>query len=519
MALAIVLGGCVGSDPGGGAVEPVPEGFFGAVAGDEPRAVLVAREVLVKGGNASDAVIAYLFAATVTYPGAVSLASGGVCVAYDPVTNRAATIAFLPGRSGAQGATADRPTAVPGLPRGLYALSSRFGRFRFAQLIAPAESLARFGHPISRALAEDLALVGPPLFADSGIARIFAHRDGRPLAQGEDVVQLDLAATLSQIRARGVGEFYVGSLARRLSDGVAAMGGTLGFAELAAYTPQWLETAAVPFGYRLIHAPPPAVSSAIAALELFYVLESGDRYADADPRARAHLLAEAGLRIAADRPNWNAEEPAAALLATERLDALLADYGPDRVTPAATLASPPEPLTENPAATSVVAAGPDGSAAACVVTMNNLFGVGRMAPGLGVIMAAPPPSQPASLIPLIVVNHNTRQVVFVGAATGGVAAAPALATTMAEAMLLDRPLRAAIAAPRVVHLGNPDLVAVERGLDDSARQALGAAGREVREVPELGLVNAIYCSEGLEVNPESCVAAADPRGNGYAVGN
>jgi gamma-glutamyltranspeptidase/glutathione hydrolase len=158
-------------------------------------------------------------------------------------------------------------------------------------------------------------------------------------------------------------------------------------------------------------------------------------------------------------------------------------------------------------------------AVACVVTMNNLFGAGRIAPGLGVVLAAPPPAQPASLVPVIVVNRNSRQVVFVGAASGGLAAAPALARTMAEAMLAETNLDEAIAAPRLLRLADPDAVFVERGLDHALREALAAAGHEVREVPELGRVNAIYCSDGIPANPETCSVATDPRGFGYAVGD
>lgn len=513
--LALLLSGC-GSDVGGGLPAAAPEGFFGAVAGDEPRAALAAREILVQGGNAADAVVAYLFAATVTYPSAASLGGGGVCLVYDPVTNQVEALEFPATRSRASGPAAERPTAVPGLPRGLYALNSRYGRLRFEQLIAPAEALARFGHPMSRTLADDLALVAPALLQDSSSRSVFAKRNKQPLAQGDDLVQLDLAATLSQIRTRGVGEFYGGMLARRLSDGVAAMGGTLDLAELRDYAPRWTSTAALPVGYRLVHAALPPATSGIAALELLRLLDADDRYADAGPPERVHLIVEAGLRVQADRAAWSAGGDSAVILATDRLDGLMAGYASDRATAPASFADAPVATTENPAATGVVAVDPFGQAAACVVTMNNLFGVGRMAPGLGIIMAAPPSSQPQSLVPLIVANHNSSQVVFVGAASGGLAAVPALATTMAEALLAEGSLDRAIAASRALHIGDPDLVVYEAGLDAELRDGLAGAGHTLREVPELGLVNAILCPEGLPANPESCTVATDPRGLGYA---
>lgn len=513
----LLLAACGGWDLGGERPDPRAGGFFGAVAGDEPRATLTARTVLVEGGNAVDAVVAYLFTAAVTFPSSASLGGGGVCLVYDPATDRADTIEFLAGRSGQTGA--ERSTAVPGMARGLYALSSRYGRFRQAQLVAPAELLARFGHPASRALAADVALVGPPLLADPALRSVLANRDGRPIAPGDEVVQLDLAATLAQIRTRGVGELYGGALGRRLSDGVPAVGGSLALEELRAYAPRWTGTAAIPVGYRTLHTPPLAGTAAIAALELFRMAEAEDRYAGADAVGRAHLVAEATLRVQADRVAWSEAGDSAALADPARIDRLMAGFDASSATDPAALARAPRAVTENPAGTSVVAASADGMAAACVVTMNNLFGAGRMAPGLGILLAAPPPPQPASLVPAIVVNHNTRQVIFVGAASGGLAAAPALAITMAEAMLAERPLAEAIATRRVLHVGEPNVVVVEAGLDPGLREGLARRGHALREVPELGRVAAIYCWDGLVSSPETCSAATDPRGFGYAVGN
>src|SRR3546814_819610 len=60
-----------------GVIAPV-EGFAGFVAGDEPRAVTIGRDVIGNGGSAADAAVAMYFAMAVTLPSRVGLAGGGI---------------------------------------------------------------------------------------------------------------------------------------------------------------------------------------------------------------------------------------------------------------------------------------------------------------------------------------------------------------------------------------------------------------------------------------------------------
>ncbi|HEY9548997.1 MAG TPA: gamma-glutamyltransferase, partial [Kiloniellaceae bacterium] len=65
-----------------GVIAPV-EGFAGFVAGDEPRAVTIGRDVIGNGGSAADAAVAMYFAMAVTLPSRVGLAGGGICLAHN----------------------------------------------------------------------------------------------------------------------------------------------------------------------------------------------------------------------------------------------------------------------------------------------------------------------------------------------------------------------------------------------------------------------------------------------------
>jgi gamma-glutamyltranspeptidase/glutathione hydrolase len=178
-------------------------------------------------------------------------------------------------------------------------------------------------------------------------------------------------------------------------------------------------------------------------------------------------------------------------------------------------------LQENPASTSVAVIDAFGNAVSCVFSMNSLFGVGRVAPGTGIVLAARPGGDRGdgmSLLPVIIANDITRDVTFAGAVSGGIIAAPVLTTVLASAIQADVPLAEAVAQPRVFDPGVPDVVIVEPDLPAEIVDSLVAKGHELRTAPELGRMNAIYCPAGVKGGNNTCQFVNDPRGFGLAVG-
>jgi gamma-glutamyltranspeptidase/glutathione hydrolase len=428
-----LLAGCstldsVGNALGGrSSVQPGQQGFvrgfLGNAVAEEPQAALVARDVLSAGGSAADAAVAAGFTLSVTLPSRAGLGGGGACLAYDPRRNETEAFLFLPGAREAVPRGADRPAAVPLMARGLFALHARQGRRPFEEIIAPAEQLARFGTTVSRALAADLAAVSGPLLADPWARASFAGPGGTPVSEGTRLTQPDLATTLSQLRTAGVGDFHQGGLARRVEEGSAQAGGFLTVAELRAALPQAVTPMQEPLGNDTLSVLP--------------------------------QVADGGATLAAFR----------AAASGQAAPVLAGTYG---------------------ASTTLVVQDRDGGAVSCAFTLNNLFGTGRVVPGMGFLLAAAPglgSVSPPPLGVLLVSNSNTKSMRYAGAGSGQ-GAAPAAAGGPAALHLLRR-----------------------ASLADAI--ASGA--------PEPGRGLAVSCSGQVSVS--TCQAVADPRGAGLATGN
>jgi gamma-glutamyltranspeptidase/glutathione hydrolase len=430
-------------------------GFLGGVAADEPRAVLAGREVLSSGGTAADAAVAVALTLAVTLPSRAGLGGGGACLAYAPSAKGPdggvpQAVLFTPVAPAQPGANADRPAAVPMLARGLFLLHARYGARPFESLVSSAEQLARFGSPTSRALARDLTLVSGPLLADPGARTVFSQ-NGVPLTEGQILRQPDLGSTLAQIRVAGVGDMYMGTLARRIEQVSALAGGPIGLGDLRGSLPKLGAPLIVPF--------------------------HNDKVAFLPPPADGGLAAEAAFAVLANNPDSIAAAEARAL-------AVAARYRAGGISAEAVLAardlSPAAP-TAFPASTSFATLDRDGNAVVCALTMNNLFGTGRILPGLGYLAAASPASVPPPLLSAgLAWNDNIKAFRAEAGGSGQRAAPLAVAVALTNVLRQSRP----ISVP----------------------------------VPDPGRANVIACGRYLPGENSECGWLNDPRESGLALG-
>jgi gamma-glutamyltranspeptidase / glutathione hydrolase len=236
---------------------------FAAVASDESRATEIGRDILSNGGNATDAAVAMYFALAVTLPSAASLGASGACIVHDDRAKAAAAFVFPP--IAAPGAIKGTTFMVPGGVRAITLMHIRHGRLRWEQTVSPAERLARFGVPVSRALSRDLQAGAALLGSDGEAQRVFGGASG----EGSMLTQPELAGTLGAIRQRGGGEFFQGPLARTISERISQMGGSMPVEALRNAVPQAGPPMAESFGSfgrrRIYVAPAPmAGASALA---------------------------------------------------------------------------------------------------------------------------------------------------------------------------------------------------------------------------------------------------------------
>lgn len=427
-------------------------GFLGEVVADEPRAALIGKEVLSGGGNAADAAVATGLALAVTLPSRAGLGGGGACIAYTAdrhSVNHGAPEAILfvspPVRSLAGG---DRPAAVPMLARGLFLLHVRHGSQPFESLISKADDLARRGVPVSSALAKDLVLVAGPLFADPAARAVFGVR-GVPLTEGQRLIQPELAATLAQMRVSGVGDLYQGVLARRVQQASPMAGVPIGLADLWSALPTVSAPVVVPYGDDQVVFPPTegGVGAAAALMSI---------------KSQPNDLQAAWTRSLAAAERWRE-----------------GGANSDQILNAAL--PPPATTPLYPASTTFGTLDQNGDAVICALTMNNLFGTGRIVPGLGFLAAASPATvSPPLLAPGLAWNPGDHAFHAEAGGSGQAGASLAAAVALANSISSGQPMRSL--------------------------------------VPEPGRANVIVCARGLPGSSSSCSAATDPREAGLAAG-
>jgi len=531
--LGVVMAACTANNTKLG-TEGYVKGFFGGVAGDEPRAVLEARKILSSGGNAVDAATTMYFTLAVTMPSAASLGGGGTCLVYRPALTRELpqkieALQFLTGLPSRIPAAATRPSGVPGNAIGMFALHARYGTMPWGEIVSVGENLARFGTQVSRALLTHLKSVENALLQDTESRRIFRGAGGGPIKEGDFIRQPDLANAMSNLRVNGPVDFHRGKFAALFVERVLAAGGSLSLDDMRRYKPRWTKTISMPFGSffrrNTAHFVPPPAAAGLVQAQMLQMLNTDGIFASVNEVEQYHVLAEVGLTAFAERARWMRQDftskfPPKSLLDRSVTDTAMKNYSRDQHLSPKSFRPVPRPTPESPSATSFVVVDRFGMAVTCAFTMNNAFGTGRIAKDTGIMIAAIPRGAgkgPISLGPMMIINEKSDQFLLAAAGAGGVTVPTAVASVVARTYLDGQSLDAAMRAPRVHHSGVPDVTYHEPTLPQDIIVALRKRGHRVTATPQIGLINVAHCLGGLPRDPATCSLMNDPRGNGLTV--
>ncbi|MCP4394613.1 MAG: hypothetical protein GY804_10160 [Alphaproteobacteria bacterium] len=244
----LVAGASACREPMIGRLQYKPE-FVGIISADEPNAALVGRQILNEGGTASDAAIATAFAMTVTMPSRVGIGGGGVCQYYNPKEKNVNTIEFVAENDETSGGKQTMP--APAFVRGMYALYAKGGgNYKWEALVVPAEKMARFGHNVSRALTTDFAGVSANKIKKLGLV----NDDGALIKEGERLIQMDVANSLSKIRI-SAGSVYNGILAKQIIKNAHAAGFNITADQLRSFVPMVENSDKIMHGNESVYLP------------------------------------------------------------------------------------------------------------------------------------------------------------------------------------------------------------------------------------------------------------------------
>jgi gamma-glutamyltranspeptidase / glutathione hydrolase len=287
------------------------------VATSQPLAAQAGLTILRQGGNAVDAAVATAAAMAIVEPVSNGLGSDNFAIVWDgaalhglnssgPAPAAWTRDYFVHKHGASVPARGWDAVTVPGAVGGWAALSKRFGKLPFADVLAPAIELAERGYGVGVVTAASWERQVPALKNLPGFREAFMPL-GRAPKPGERFRFPAAAATLRNIAATHGEAFYRGEIAVQLAAHAATNGGAMTVADLAGFAPEWVAPIATDFAGHTVHEIPPN-GQGIAALMALGMLRHHDLAAlPVDSVASQHLQIEAMKLAFADAYRWVAE--------------------------------------------------------------------------------------------------------------------------------------------------------------------------------------------------------------------
>jgi len=365
-------------------------------------------------------------------------------------------------------------------------------------------------------------------------------------AEGDRLVQPELAQTLDRIERLGANEFYTGKTAELIAADMKAHNGLITLDDLKNYrAKERVPVRGTYRGYEIISMPPPSSGGAIL-LEILNILEGYDlRGMGYNSSAKYQVVTEAMRRAFADRAEYMGDADFVDVPVKTLIDKKYAEKRRRSIN--LTLASSSAQIghgeitgAESMETTNFTVVDDEGNVVTNTYTLNNGFGSAVTVKGAGFLLndemddfaalpgkpnmfgliqgernAVQPGKRPLSaMTPTIVLRKDGTPWFAVGAA-GGPRIISAVLQTIINVIDHDMNIQQALDAPRIHHQWMPDELVVEPyGISPDTRKVLESYGQKFAEKP-VYIANAT----GVMIDDKGVrLGAVDSRGSGGAVG-
>ena len=514
-------------------------------------------EILKKGGNAFDAMVATEMALVVAYPYAGNLGGGGFMV-YRKADGEIGGLDYrekaplsaykdmyldslgnvIPDMS-TKGATA---VGVPGTVAGIIEVHKKFGSLPLGEIFKPVIALAEKGVVVTKKQAQRFEEYGESILEVNEGATTFPL-DRLP---GDTLKYPALAQTMRRIANQGRNGFYKGETAQKLAAFIQERGGFVTEEDLAKYEAKWRQP--IIFTYKdlkIISMSPPS-SGGVTIHQIFKMMEPYDVASFGHNSEKTiQLFTEASRRAYADRNYWLgdpdfAEIPLDVILSKSYLEERMDNFSFEKATKSSDVGHGEVKMSESMQTTHYSIVDADGTAVSVTTTLNGAYGSKLYSDELGFFLnnemddfsakagvpnmfgligaeansIAPEKRMLSSMTPTIVEKEGKLYMVV--GTPGGSTIITAVAQTILNAYEFNLSMQEAVNAPRFHHQWLPDTVIFEPdGFSGALKEDLKAKGYNINEerTPIIGKVDAIrVLSDGrLE-------GGADKRGDDTAVG-
>ena len=522
------------------------------VVSAHPVASKVGIDIINKGGNAADAVIAVQMALAVVYPSAGNIGGGGFLV-YRDSQGFSTTLDF---REKAPLAASPNmyldenkkvienislvghsSVGVPGTVDGMVNLHEKYGSLPWEVLIQPAIDLAKDGFTLTKKEAYNInyfnanKCVSPtannPYYAEF-------HKEGDTLFLPE------LAQTLTEIKKFKRDGFYSGIVAENLVSEVSNNNGIITIEDLKSYNSVWRSPIESYYkNFKLISMGPPSsggilLSQMLQMAEHFPLKEYGFNSVRS-----IHVLAEIERRAFSDRSKHLGDPDFYNILTDQLLDSSylasrIQDVDLNNAT-SSNLINPGVFVSESDETTHFSIVDNQGNAAAVTTTLNGSYGSGVIVKGSGFILnnemddfsiqpgypnlyglvggvanAIEPEKRMLSSMTPTILEKDDELFMVVGS-PGGSTIITAVLQTILNVIEFEMSMDSAVAVPRFHHQWLPDQIKMEKSIfnDSSLITQLKKIGHHLKSVNSMNRVDAIL------IENNQLYGGADPRGDDY----